>query len=138
MVETGLLLINVQLALEVKGDSLEASLVFTNNTPTNLYLDGMSLCREHKIDRNVFVITDEKGKKVTYTASIKNRIVGPEDFVLLKKGEQFKSVVSINDAYKVRRGEKYKIQFYTYNPDSYDPKDTTLIKMESNVVEMTF
>lgn len=138
MVDTGLLLINVQIALEVKGDSLEACLVFVNNTSTDLYLDGMTLCRDNKIERNVFVITDRNGKKVGYTASIKNCIVGPEDFVLIKKGEQFKSVVCINEAYEIRKGGMYKIQYSTYNPDSYDPKDTTLIKIESNVVELVF
>lgn len=138
MVDSGLILFNVQLSLEIKGDSLEACLLFVNNTSTDLYLDGLTLCRENKIDRNVFVIKDGDGKNVGYTASIKNRNVGPEDFVLIKKGEQFRSVVSINDAYEVRKGEKYKIQYFTYNPDSHDPQDTTLIKMESNVVELTF
>lgn len=138
MVENSLLLINVQLALEVKGNSVEANLVFVNNTSTDLYLDGMTLCWGKKIERNVFVITDSKGSKIKYTASIKNRIVGPDDFVLLKKGELFKSVVCINDAYEVRKGGIYKIQYSTFNPDSYDPKDTTLIKMESNAIQLSF
>jgi hypothetical protein len=138
MVDTGLILFNVQLVIEVKGNTLEACLVFVNKTSTDLYLDGMTLCWKNIIDRNVFVIKDRNGKKVGYTASIKNRDVGPEDFLLLKKGEQFRSVVCINDAYDVRMGENYKIQYYTYNPSSYDPKDTTLIKMESNVVEVAF
>jgi hypothetical protein len=138
VVDAGLVLIDVQLALEVKGDLLEACLLFVNNTSADLYLDGMTLCWENKIDRNVFVIADENGKKIGYTASVKNRKVSLGDFVLLKKGEQYKSIVCLNDAYEVRKGEWYKIQYYTYNPDNYDPKDTTLIKMESNIAEIIF
>jgi hypothetical protein len=134
----GLLLFKVKLSVEAKGNKLEACLEFQNNTPSNLYLDGMTLCWENKIDRDIFVITDEKGKQVGYTESIKNREISADDFMLLNKGDQFKSIVSINDAYDVRKGEKYKIQYYTYNPSSYDPKDDTLIKMESNIVEMAF
>lgn len=138
MVDNGLILFKVQMNVEVKGDALEACLVFVNNTSDNLYLDGMTLCWKNKIDRNIFVITDSNGDNVSYTESIKNRVVRKEDFVLLNKGEQFKSIVNINDAYNVKKGRKYKIQYYTYNPCSYDPNDSTLIKMESNIVEVEF
>jgi hypothetical protein len=138
MVDMGLILFKVQLSIEVKGDALEASLVFENCTPTELYLDGMTLCWKNKIDRDMFVLKDKNGKRVDYTESIKNRKISPEDFVLLNKGDQFKSIVNINDAYDVRKGETYKIQYSTYNPASYDPEDSTLIKMESNEIEVTF
>ncbi len=134
----GLLLFKVKLSVELKGNKLEACLEFQNNTSSNLYLDGMTLCSENKIDRDMFVITDENGKKISYTESIKNREISAEDFILLNKGDQFKSIVSINDAYDVTKGKKYRIQYNTYNPGSYDPKDETLIKMESNIVEVAF
>src|SRR5688572_19051188 len=129
----GLLLFKVKLSVEAKENNLEACLEFQNNTSSNLYLDGMTLCRENKIDRDMFVITDENGKQVGYTESIKNREMSAEDFMLLNKGDQFKSIVSINDAYDISKGKKYKIQYTTYNPGSYDPKDKTIIKMESNI-----
>jgi hypothetical protein len=138
MVDMGLILFKVQLSVTVKGDTLEASLVFENSTSTDLYLDGMTLCWKNKIDRDMFVIINKNGKRVDYTESIKNRKISHEDFLLLNKGDQFKAVVNINDAYDVQKGKTYKIQYSTYNPASYYPEDSTLIKMESNEIEVTF
>ena len=133
-----LLLFNVQLYVEIKQNELIASLVFKNNTSSKLYLDGMTLCWENKIDRNMFVITDQDNKKVSYIGSIKNRVIRPEDFVQLEKEGEFKSTVNINEAYGIKKGGNYTIQYVTYNPSSYDPNDETLIKMESNKVEIAF
>ena len=134
----GLMLFNVQLVVEVRGNELIASLLFKNNTSSKLYLDGMTLCWKNKIERNMFVITDQNNDKVFYIASIKNREIRAEDFIKLEAGEEFESTVNVNEAYGIKRGVNYTIQYVTYNPSSYDPKDNTLIKMESNKVEIAY
>lgn len=138
MLDNGLILLNVQLSVEVKGEVVEATLLFINNTTTKLYLDGMTLCWNNKIERNMFVITCENDEKVSYTRKIKNRIVRSEDYVQLNVDEQFKTTVNINEAYKLQKGNRYTIQYSTYNPSSYDPDDEGLIKMESNKVEIIY
>jgi hypothetical protein len=134
----GLMLFNVQLSVEVKEDELEATLLFINNTSTKLYLDGMTLCWDNSIKRNMFTITDQKSKEVDYIEAIRNRVIRSEDFVQIEAGEQFKSCVNINKAYNVKKGKRYSIQYSTYNPSSYDPNDDVLIKMESNKVEIDY
>ena len=138
MIDQGLILFNVKLSVEIKRDVIEATLLFINNTDKKLYLDGMTLCWDNKIERDIFEIIDDNGEEVTYIKSIKNRIVRPEDYVQLNIGDQFKTTVNIKEAYDVQKGGKYIIQYSTYNPSSYDPDDYALIKIESNKVEITY
>jgi hypothetical protein len=134
----GLVLFKVQMSIAINGEDMEAILLFKNSTPAPLYLDGMTLCWKNRIERDVFSITDSDGREVDYVESIKNRIIKPEDFVQLKVGDQFKVVVNINEAYHVKKGEKYSVQYSTYNPSSYDSNDHTLIKFESDKVEVAY
>lgn len=134
----GLIIFNVLLSVEERGNDLIASLLFKNNTTSKLYLDGMTLCWKNKIERNMFVIIDQNNSKASYLGSIKNRMIRQEDFVQLERGGEFKSTVNISEVYGVKRGSNYTIQYATYNPSSYDPKDETIIKMESNKVEVAF
>jgi hypothetical protein len=134
----GAMLFKVQMSVVIKGDVMEASLAFENNTPDKLYLDGMTLCWKNKIERDMFRIVDKNGIEVDYIESIKNRKIKPDDFVQLNTGDQFKATVNINEAYDVRKGEKYSVQYSTYNPCSYDPDDNRLVKMESDVVDVTY
>jgi hypothetical protein len=86
----------------------------------------------------MFFITNHNNVQVSYIGSIKNRLIRPEDFVQLEKEEEFKSIVNINEVYEIKKGDKYTIQYTTYNPSSYDPEDETMIKMESNKVEIYY
>lgn len=138
MIDNELILLNVHLTVEIKGEVMQATLLFINNTASRLFLDGMTLCWNNEIERNMFVIVDKDDKKVSYTGLIKNRIVKPEDYVQLDVGEQFNAKVNLNEVYEVIKGGSYTIQYSTYNPSSYDPEDDTLIKMESNKVEVNY
>ncbi|WP_143774010.1 hypothetical protein [Niastella vici] len=134
----GLMIFKVQMSIVIKDEVMEACLLFENNMPDTIYLDGMTLCWKNKIERDMFVIIDKSGNEVDYIESIKNREIKPEDFVQLNKGDQFKAIVNINEAYDLRKGEKYTVQYSAYNPSSYDPDDHMLIKMESDVVDVIY
>jgi hypothetical protein len=51
--------VNVQLAVDLKGDSLIANMIFLNNSNGDIYLDGQTICIDNKTRRNVFEILDE-------------------------------------------------------------------------------
>ena len=131
------LLMNVHLSVEIKDDLLVAHLVFLNKSPQKIYLDGLTLCCKNKVERDVFTISDEGGRVVAYTGKMLKRTVMPGEFIPLDVGGQVVTTAALNDVYKVRMGNRYVVQYKTYNPQTLHDDDP-LIKMESNKIEIIY
>ena len=131
------LLMDVHLSLEIKDDLLVARLLFFNKSPQKIYLDGMTLCSENKVERDVFTIIDEEGREVAYTGKMLKRSVMPEEFISLDVGGQVITTAALNSAYRLRKGNIYIIQYAAYNPETLHDDDP-LIKMESNKVNIAY
>jgi len=131
------LVMDVHLSVEIKDDLLVAHLLFLNKSTQKIYLDGMTLCSENKVEREVFTLIDEDGKRAAYTGRMLKRNVTPEEYISLDIGEQLTTTAILNEAYRLRRGNKYIIQYSAYNPQTLHDDDP-LIKMESNHVEIAY
>src|SRR5689334_10868984 len=107
---------DVHLSVEIKDDLLVAHLLFLNKSTQKMFLDGITLCSENKVEREVFTLTDEDGKRAAYTARMLKRSVTPEEFISLNVGEQLATTVVLNDAYRLRKGTNYTIWYAAYNP----------------------
>jgi hypothetical protein len=130
-------LMDVHLSVEIKDDLLVAHLLFLNKSTQKMYLDGITLCSENKLEREVFTIVDEDGKRAPYTARMFKRTVTSEEFISLNVGEQLTTTVVLNNAYRLRKGNNYTIWYSAYNPQTLHDDDP-LIKMESNKVEIAW
>jgi len=128
---------DVHLSVEIKDDLLVAQLLFLNKSAQKMYLDGMTLCSENKVEREVFTITDEGGKRAAFTGRMFKRNVSPEEFISLNVGQQVTTTAVLNDAYRLRKGNNYTIWYSAYNPQTLHDHDP-LIKMESNKVEIAY
>lgn len=128
--------IDVHLSLEIKNQGLLAHLLFSNNTPDRLYLDRYTSCLDGKFRNEVFEITDDKGKKISYTGPLVKRRIKPEDFLLLEVGEEVNSTVNLNEVYHLIKGKNYIVQFSAFNPGLDD--NAPLVDMQSNQVKVSY
>lgn len=127
--------VDIQLEVEVNENIMLAHLVFSNDTTDKIYLDKKTICTNGKVRRNIFKITDEDNKAVSYIGMMEKRIVVPEDFIPVNSGEKIETSIVLNEIYKVDKGHKYTVQYSVYNP-SYNKG--RLNKMESNKVEVNY
>jgi len=132
----GVININVQLSIEIKDREVLAHLLFSNNTTNRLYIDRYTTCLDGQFRNEVFQISDERGRKISYTGPLVKRKIKREDFVLLEVGENVSSTVTLNEVYSLTKGKKYLIQFSAFNPGLED--DGPLVDMESNMVKVLY
>jgi hypothetical protein len=132
----GLTLPNIHLSIEVKQNDFIASLVFTNNSSRDLYLDMQTICFDGELERNLFTIVDEENKRIEYDGMMIKRDVEPDDFTILEAGETKEVNVKLNEAYKLTNGQKYQIQYVAFNPPYLD--EQSLMKFQSNVVSVDY
>jgi hypothetical protein len=132
------MLLNVELSVELKNNVVIAHLLFPNNEPNNLYLDKYSICFDSQFRNKVFTISSDKGKEVNYTGMMVKRKMKPEDYIMIKPGENIQTIVTLNDAYSLVKGKKYLIQYSAFNPGSYINSEPVLMKMESSKIEILY
>jgi hypothetical protein len=117
--------IEVRLAIDVKGDSLIANMMFSNNSNSDIYLDGQTICIDNKTRRNVFEILDEQNDEVDYSGAYVYREVVPQDYVKLEVGQKLESKIVLNEVYKLTNGHKYIIQYSVLHPTYMDESGFT-------------
>lgn len=126
----------VSLSLEEDQSNLVAHLTFTNNTDHDIYLDQQTICFETELQRNLFLICNDRNRKIDYTGMMVKRDVEPEDFIVLPAGQKQDTSVIIDKGYELKRGKKYSIQYVAFNPSYLELQG--LMKMESNKVEVSY
>ncbi|HEY8895183.1 MAG TPA: hypothetical protein VIM79_10225 [Niastella sp.] len=129
-------LVNVQLAVDLKGDSLIANMIFLNISDGDIYLDGQTICIDNETRRNVFEILDEQNAEVGYTGAYVYREVVPQDYVKLEVGQKLESKIVLSDVYKLKKGQRYTIQYTVFHPTYMD--DAGFTQFESNKVEISY
>jgi hypothetical protein len=130
------MVVDIQLAVEVKENEMIAHLVFFNNTDETLYLDTKTICTNGQTRRNIFNITDSNSNKIKYAGIMEKRFVVPEDFIPINSGDNIETNIILNEVYKVNKGQKYFIQYSVYHPSYMDEQG--LSKFESNTVEIVY
>jgi hypothetical protein len=128
--------IDIDLDLVVKGNSILAHLVFTNNTTKNLMLDKFIICYNNSIRNNLFKILDGNNRRIDYLGPLVKRYITKEDFISVSPGEMIETSITLNEVYEVKNGKKYTIQFSAYHPTNIEGSEIT--KIESNSVEIDF
>jgi hypothetical protein len=129
-------LVDIDLSVNINNSELVAHLVFTNKTDKSVFLDRLTICYDNKIQNNLFKILDKNNERVDYKGVMVKRDVSSEDFITVNAGESIESNISLNEVYKVNKGNKYIIQYYAYNPAYLDISELT--KLESNKVEIVY
>lgn len=129
-------LINVQLSVEVNNETVLAHLTFQNKSGKNIYLNKQVMYDNGAIRNNYFKIENSKGERTRYLGMMANCTRLPEEYLQLEDGEIVKSTISLKEAYELKEGENYQIQYYAYNPSYLEEQRIT--KMQSNKVEISY
>ena len=128
--------IEVALSIEVIQDKIIASVQFPNKFSEKIFLDSWTICLDDNFSNNIFNITDDNNKVISYKGPMVNREVLPEHFIAVDPGEIINTKITLNNGYKLEKGNKYLIQYFAYNP-SYGINQH-LIGMRSNKVEIVY
>ena len=128
--------INLTLKVNVQGSNLVATLDFRNKSGNIIFLDKYIACLDSEPTSNLFVITDETGKRVGYTGVMIKRRVSKEDFIQISSGDSVTSTIALNKWYEFPAGKyNYTIHYRAYN-HSFGEQE--LIEIISNRVTIEF
>jgi hypothetical protein len=128
--------VDIQLAVGINEYEMFAHLVFFNKTDETHYLDTKTICTNGQTRRSIFNITDANNIKIKYAGIMEKRFVVPEDFITINSGDKIETNIKLNDVYKIKKGQKYFIQYSVYHPSYMDEQG--LCKFESNTVEVVY
>jgi hypothetical protein len=129
-------LVDIHLSVDINNEELIAHLLFSNNTSDKIYLDKLTICFSNKIRNDYFRITDTRSRIIDYHGVMINRDVEPGDFLELLPGEKVETNVKLNEVYKLKKGKKYTIQYFTNHPSLVN--ENGFEKLESNKVEIIY
>lgn len=129
-------LIEVKLSIE-KNEAIIAHLVFLNKTDKGIYLNKQVSFYDGIVINDYFEIKDSNGVSIDYLGIMSNCTKMPDEYLLLKPGEEISSAISLKEFYKLTKGENYKVQYYAYNP-SFKQEQQQTMKMQSNQVEISY
>ena len=129
-------LVDIDLSVSINENEITAHLSFSNITDKRIFLDRLTICYNDKIQNNLFKVLDYNNNRIDYKGVMVKRDVTLEDFIEVDPGKKIEVNISLNEVYKVNKGNMYTIQYYAYNP-SYG-EVSGLTKLESNTVEVTY
>lgn len=129
-------LISVHLSVEVKNGTVLAHLTFQNKSGKDIYLNKQVMYNNGEVRNNYFKIENSEGIKTRYLGMMANCTRMPDEYLQLGSEEIVKSTISLKEAYELKDGESYVIQYYAYNPSYLEEQKIT--KMQSNKVEITY
>jgi hypothetical protein len=129
-------LLDINLSVSIKESKIVAHLSFTNNTNKKIFLDKLTICYDDEIQNNLFKVIDSNNNRVGYKGVMVKRDVSSEDFIAVDPGEIIENNISLDEVYKVNKGNMYTIQYYAYNPSYME--ESELMKLESNIVEVAY
>jgi hypothetical protein len=129
-------IIEVDLTLAIKENSLLAHLVFSNITSNELLLDKFLICYNNIIRNNLFKVFDDKNREVDYLGPYVKRFISEEDYISVHPGEKVETSVVSNEVYEVKKGKRYKIQYSAYHP--VDIEGSEITKVKSNLAEIVY
>lgn len=129
-------LIDIKLSIEKKENDIIANLLFYNSSPGKIYLEKQTIYFNNEVRNNYFEIFDEDAIEVDYKGIMAKRVILPEDFLEVNPGEEIKSSIPLEKFYELKKGSKYKIQYFAYNPSYLKEQD--LFEMQSNAVEVNY
>jgi hypothetical protein len=128
--------IEVELSVSIKDRKVLANLIFSNNTVELVSLDKLRICHGNKLLNSLFIILDEKNRRIDYAGPMVKRFITAEDFINIDPGQKIETSVELDDAYKLKNGKKYTVQYSAYLNNNL--KDSEIEKIESNVVEVAY
>ena len=129
-------LISVQLSVEVKNETVLAHLTFQNKSGKHIYLNKQVMYNNGEVRNNYFKIENSKGIRTRYLGMMANCTRMPDEYLQLEADEIIQSTISLKEAYELKEGENYQIQYYAYNPSYKEEQGIT--KMQSNKVKISY
>lgn len=130
--------IEVKLSVE-KNEALIANLVFRNKSEKSIYLNKQVVYYDGQVRNNYFEIEDINGEEIDYLGMMANCTRTPDEYVLLKPGEEISSAISLKEFYELKKGNDYKIQYDAINPGfKEEQQHQQSMEMQSNKVKISY
>lgn len=129
--------IEVKLSVEVSNKLVIAHLIFRNKSERNVYANKQLMYYDGMVLNDYFEIRNSKGVKVRYLGVMSNCTRMPDEYIPLGPGETVNSSILLNEAYEIKEGESYKVQYDAFNP-SFQQEQQQLIEMQSNKVKISY
>jgi hypothetical protein len=129
-------IIEVKLSVEVLEKSVVAHLIFRNKSERNIYANKQLMYYDGWI-LNDFEIKHSKDIKIRYLGVMSNCTRMPDEYIQLGPGETINTKIVLNEAYELKEGESYKVQYDAFNP-SFEQEQQQLIEMQSNIVQVSY
>ena len=130
-------IIEVKLSVEILENSVIAHLVFRNKSDRNIYANKQLMYYDGWILNDYFDIINSKGMKIRYLGVMSNCTRMPDEYIQLGPGETINTKIALNEAYELKEGDGYKIQYDAFNP-SFQQEQQQLIEMQSNIVQISY
>jgi hypothetical protein len=126
-------LVEVKLGISASGNSVIATLCFSNISDQDIYLEKVNACLFFKDENDVFYISSG-GKQISYIGRLsKSSPPGPYDVVKLLKGDKISTSIDLCKAYEMyRSGDEYSVTYSAYHSSPNDITPITLIKTVSD------
>ena len=128
--------IEVKLSVE-KNEAVIAHLIFRNKSGKSIYLNKQVMYYNGWVRNNYFEIKNSNGIRIGYLGIMANCTRMPDEYLLLQPDEEVSSAISLNECYKLKKGESYKIKYYAFNP-SFKQEQQQSMEMQSNQVEILY
>jgi hypothetical protein len=130
-------IIEVKLSVEVLEKSVVAHLIFRNKSERNIYANKQLMYYDGWILNDYFEIKNSKDIKIRYLGVMSNCTRMPDEYIQLGPGETINTKIVLNEAYELKEGESYKVQYDAFNP-SFEQEQQQLIEMQSNIVQVSY
>ncbi|MSN25151.1 MAG: hypothetical protein GJV46_04700 [Geobacter sp.] len=130
--------VEVMLSVNVKNNSVIATLVFTNNSTNTICIDITNGCLTGNIKNNVFTINYD-GTEIPYTGKLyKRRPPGAKDVVKLLPGKSISTSVILNKVYRFSPGcHTYTVSYAAFHQFQL-PDFQGLLELKSNKVTFDY
>lgn len=129
-------IIEVRLTIE-KNEAVTAHLIFRNKSERSIYLNKQVMYFDGQVRNNYVEIKNSKGVRVSYLGVMANCTRMPDEYLLLQPGEAISSAISLSEWYKLTKGERYRIQYYAFNP-AFKQEQQQSMEMQSNKVKISY
>lgn len=129
-------MIEVKLSIE-NNEAAIAHLIFRNKTEKSVYLNKQVMFYNGEVRNNYVEIKNNNGARVSYLGMMANCTRMPDEYLLLQPGEEISSAISLNQWYKLAKGQDYSVQYYAFNP-AFKQEQQPSMEMQSNTVKISY
>ena len=125
----------IDVKIEQDSNTKEFIVNFTNQSDTPYFMDQMRVFKSGKYTLDCLKVFDPSGNKIQRPISLKIRPSKfPDEYMKFEPGESFSAALNLSKIFNIKTNTA-SVQYSCYNSD---PSHEGSLKIESNIITMTF